>query len=94
MKQIVLNYLTIFIIPFLLGAFIRFLLRKFSKAWLTTAFCAALLLVALIVKMTVDSHGNEMYGILLYQAVCLSAGALFTGVIMRMTKRKKSADCE
>lgn len=94
MKQIALNYLTIFIIPFLLGVLIRFLLRKFSKAWLTTAACAALLLVALVVEMTVDGHGSEMYGIFLYQAICLSAGALLTGAITRITGRRKSADCE
>lgn len=94
MKQIILNYLTIFILPFLLGAFVRFLLRKFSRAWLATAVFAVLTATMFALFLTVDSFGNEMYGILLYQAVCLSAGALFTGVIMRMKKRKKSADCE
>ena len=45
MKQIVLNYLGIFIIPFLAGTLVRFLFRKYSKAWLITVITALLALV-------------------------------------------------
>lgn len=89
MKQIFLNYLTIFILPFLLGALVRFLLRKFSKAWLATAVCAVLTVTMFVLFLAVDSLKNEAFGIWLYMASCLSLGSLLTGGIVKITGRKK-----
>lgn len=89
MKQIILNYLTIFILPFLLGAFVRFLLRKFSRAWLATAVCAVLTATMFALFLTVDSFGNEAFGIWLYVASCLLLGSLLTGTIARLLNRRK-----
>lgn len=94
MKQIILNYLTIFILPFLLGALVRFLLRKFSKAWLATAVCAVLTVTVFALFLTVDSFGNEAFGIWLYTASCLSLGSLLTGVVLKITGRKKQTAFE
>ena len=88
MKQIVLNYLVIVIIPFLLGALIRFLFRKRSKAWLVTAITAFLAVAAFIIERTVPNHGSELYALLVVQAVCLLIGALLIGAVTRMMRRK------
>lgn len=89
MKQIVLNDLVIFVIPFLLGALVRFLLRRRSKAWLVTAVAACLALAAGVVAMTVPNHGSELYGLRLLQAVCFLFGSLFMGAAIRFLRRKK-----
>ncbi len=89
MKQIVLNCLVIFIIPFLLGALIRFLFCKRSKAWLVTAITVFLALAAFIIERTVPNHGSELYALWLFQAVCLLIGSLLMGVVTRVMCRKK-----
>ena len=88
MKQIVLNYLLIFIIPFLLGTLIRFLFRKRSKAWMITGITALLALVEYNM-ISIFPSDCELHGFRTIQAICLFLGSLLIGIIARVMSRKK-----
>lgn len=89
MRQIIANYLVIFIIPLLVGALIRFLLRKRNKAWLVTVLSAFLALAAFIAERTIPVHGSERNALLLFMAVCLLIGSLLMGIITRIMCHRK-----
>ena len=90
MVQIVLNYLLIFILPFLAGILLRSLLfRKTARGWIVTVIAAVLALVTSIVAFAVPSHGSEANGLLMCQAICLLAGVLLAAGIDRFQHRRK-----
>ena len=84
MKQIILNYLYVFILPLLVGCLVRLLCCKWSKGWLITAAAAALALIAFIVVLTVPNRGSELYGLRFVQAACLLIGSLLVGLIIKL----------
>mgnify|MGYP001069942776 CR=1 FL=1 len=83
MKQIILNYLVIFILPFLLGGVLRFALRKRTKAGLMTAAAALLSLAAWTVARNPPVLGSELYGLRFFQAACFTTGSLLIGLLLR-----------
>ena len=89
MTQIILNYLMIFILPFLAGILLRSLFRKKARGWIVTVIAAVFALVTSIVAFTVPSHGSEVNGILMYQAICLLVGVLLAAGIIRLRHRQK-----
>ena len=90
MAQIVLNYLMIFILPFLLGILLRSLLfRKKARGWIITVIAAVLAIVALIIAIAVPSHGSEANGLRMVQAICLLVGVLTAAGIIRLRHRQK-----
>ena len=89
MMQIILNYLVIIIIPFLSGAFIRFLFSKRAKGWIVTVVFACLSLAALIIAVAVPNYGSELNGLLAVMAACLLLGSLLTAGIIKIRQRKK-----
>ena len=88
MKQIVLNYLGIFIIPFLAGTLVRFLFRKYSKAWLITVITALLALVQYSM-ISIFPNDCEVHAFRTIQVICLFLGSLLLGFITRVMSRKK-----
>ena len=90
--QIFMNYLLIFILPFLLGALLRFLMRKRSRGWIVTVIAAALALTMLIVAVAVPNHGSEANGLMAYQAACLLVGSLLVGGVLLIVRRKRKME--
>lgn len=89
MTQIIINYLFIFVAPFLIGAAARFLFRHEKRAYLITLAFAALAVVGWVVFYTVPSYGSEVYGILAFLATSTAAGAFLTGLIMQLSRKMK-----
>ncbi len=90
MKQIILNYVSIFVLPILAGFAVRFFCRRLKKAWLVTAAGAVLTVIALIVALNPPIAGNEGYGLITVSAACATAASLITGLVCRLINRKKS----
>ena len=88
MAQIIENYLVIFIIPLALGVIVRVLIRKKPKAWILSAVCAVLMIVFGILFAVIDTHGDEGLGLCFIQSVCLLAGSLVTGGIIKIAKKQ------
>lgn len=88
MAQIIENYLVIFIIPLALGVIVRVLIRKKPKAWIFSAVCAVLMIVFGILFAVIDTHGDEGLGLCFIQSVCLLAGSLVTGGIIKIAKKQ------
>lgn len=74
--QIFLNYLVIFVLPLLFGGALRFVCRRFSKAWLITVISTILSLIAWIVALNPPVIGSELYALRTIQLVCFTAGSL------------------
>lgn len=87
MKQIILNYLSVFVLPLILGGCIRFFCRKWSKAWLITAFFALLTIIALVFACNPPVLGSELYALRAIQLGCLTAASLIVGIIFRHKKK-------
>ncbi|MBE6935967.1 MAG: hypothetical protein E7458_05630 [Ruminococcaceae bacterium] len=85
-----------FVLPVILGIVIRFLLRKWRKAYLVTGAFALLSLLVWIWTRHLVSHGTD--GTLLLWAVMtaeLAAGSLLTGGflwLVQRTSRGKAAN--
>ncbi len=83
MKQIVINWLFVFILPLVLGAALRFACRKRKKAWLLTLAAAVLAAAACAVACAPPVSGNEAYGIRTVQAALFAAASCLTGILTR-----------
>ena len=84
MKQIIINYLGVFIVPALIGFVVRFLLRRSRKGYWVTAGLAVLTVVGWIAYNTIPSHGSELYGILAAMITSALAGSFVTGLVIRL----------
>ena len=89
MAQIIKNYLLIFIIPLALGVIVRVLIRKKPKAWIFSVVCAALTVAVGILFAVIDTHGDEGLALFFIQTVCLLAGSLVTGGIIKIANKKQ-----
>lgn len=85
--QIFLNYLTVFIIPAVIGLVCRLIFWKADKGWIVTTVFAGLALVMLIANFIVDSHGNEKLGLLTIPAATAAAVSLIRGIIIRALRK-------
>lgn len=81
MLQIFINYLFVFILPFLIGFGLRFAIRKLRWPFLLTVCLLALAVIMQYIAETVPNHGSELYAIMALEAVSLAAGALIAGII-------------
>lgn len=88
--QIFLNYLTIFIIPVLVGISFRLIFRKKSKAWLVSAVFALITALFGVLTLLLSSGGNESFGLLTISSASALASSLVCGVIIRLAGRKKN----
>lgn len=80
MRQIILNWLYVFIGPPVLGLALRFFCRRRKKAYLITICLLLLTAAAWIVVWTVPSRGSELYGLTALQASLAAAGSLSAGI--------------
>ena len=86
MLTIIMNYLNIFIFPFIVGLAIRFGVGKWSKAFLVTVFFTLLALAAIWAEKTIPSHGSEIYALISMEAICMAAGSWVAALVARLRK--------
>lgn len=88
MKQIIFNYLCVFILPALIGFFVRFLFRSTKKGSLITAAWIILTVVSWITTAVIPTHGSELYAIRAMMATSASAASLATGLVIRLKAKR------
>ena len=86
MLTIIMNYLNIFVFPFVVGFAIRFGAGKWNKAFLVTAFFTLLGLAAIWAEKTIPSHGSEIYALISMEAICMAAGSWVAALAARLRK--------
>ena len=86
-KQIILNYLVIFVLPLISGGCVRFFCRKRSKAWLVTVAPALLAIAAYVAACNPPVLGSELYGLQTVQLCCFTIASLIVGLIFRKKKK-------
>ena len=86
MLTIIMNYLNIFVFPFIVGFAIRFGVGKWSKAFLVTVFFTLLALAAIWAEKTIPSHGSEIYALISMEAICMAAGIWVAALVARLRK--------
>ena len=86
-KQIILNYLFIFVLPLISGGCVRFFCRKWSKAWLVTVVPALLTIAAYVAACNPPVLGSELYGLRTVQLCCFTIASLIVGLIFRKKKK-------
>lgn len=92
MEQVIWNWICILALPLLVGAAVRFICRKFAKAYIITIIAAILSVLALIISKNPPVNGSELYGILTVMAVSFTVGSFVVGLIARVKGRaQKSA---
>ncbi len=89
MRQIVLNWLYVFIGPPIFGMALRFFCRRWKRAFWITVCLLLLTAAAWTAVWTVPNHGSELYGILAWQASLAAAGSLSAGAGLRLAGRKR-----
>ena len=87
MFQVMKNLFAVFAGPFLVGAFLRLMVRKRKNPWILTGTFAVLLLFMWCVALFVPDRGSERYGILAWQASCLFGGSLATECLLLLFRR-------
>lgn len=80
MRQIILNWLYVFIGPPVLGLAFRFFCHRRKKAYLITICLLLLTAAAWIVVWTVPNRGSELYGLTALQVSLAAAGSLSAGI--------------
>ena len=81
-RQVLLNYLFVFVLPLVFGGALRFACRKYSRAWLVTAIAAVLSLAAWVIARDPPVRGSELYGLCTIQLVCCMTGSLLVGLLL------------
>lgn len=84
MGQIILNWLYVFIGPPVLGLALRFVCRRWKKAYWITLCLLLLTAVAWIVVWKVPNRGSELYGLTALQASLAAAGSLSAEIGLRL----------
>ena len=82
--QIWFNIYLVFILPFLGGVELRFLLRRCKYAWVLTAVFGILAVSLLWWVKTTPQHGYEGPGLFALQLLLLTLGSLLTGLACRL----------
>ena len=85
--SVVTIYLYIIVVPLISGVVIRFLLRKYKKAWLFSLLLAAVAAAALLRALFPPVLGSELYALRFIQAICMLTGSLVTGCVLRIKNR-------
>ena len=82
MKQILLNYLGVLIIPVLIGFIVRFLFRRAKKGYLVTVAFACLTVIGWTVYYAIRTRGGELFGIWALMITSAAAASFITGFAM------------
>lgn len=94
MKQIIINYFMIFILPIILGVCVRLLCRKWSKAWLITVISAVLTIIEVIVAHDPPVSGSEVYALTAVQLFCFTITSLIAGIVIRKIKKRNDTNSD
>ena len=84
MKQIIINYLGLFIVPALIGFVVRFLLRRSKKGYWVTVGLVILTLIGWMAANVIPTHGSELYGVLALMVTSVTVASLVTGLLIRL----------
>ena len=87
MQQILINYLGVFIFPFLFGFVLRICLQKWSKVSYLTMSLFVYAVIMWILSIVVPSYGSEANGIRAIQCSCLFIGSFIFDVFTKYKKR-------
>lgn len=87
MKQIIINYLVILVLPLVIGLATRIILQRFNKGCFATILFAILTAIGWCVAITIPSQGSELYGLLAIQATAAFASSLVTGLVLRLKQK-------
>ena len=88
-NAILFNYLFIFIIPFLFGFIFRLALHWFKRGILLTLGTIIFAVFTSIAVAVIPAHGNEFYGLFMYQSICIAVGAIISEAILFIRKALK-----
>lgn len=88
MRQIILNYICLILIPMMAGFLLRFLFRHSKKAYLISLCLTVLSAAAWIAAYTIPSHGSERYFVYALMITSAATASLLTGVIICLKRRK------
>lgn len=84
MKQIIINYLGLFIVPALVGFTVRFLLLRSEKGYWVTAGLAFLTLIGWVAANVIPTHGSEVCGVLVLMVTSAAVASFVTGMVIRL----------
>lgn len=82
MKQIIINYLGLFIVPALVGFTVRFLLLRSKKGYLVTEGVAILTLISWVAANVIPTHGSEVCGVLTLMVTSAAVASFVTGLVI------------
>lgn len=91
MRQIILNYLFVFVAPLIFGFLIRFIGGSSKRAYFITLGLVGLAVIAQIIVWAVPANGSEQNALLAVQAACAAAASLLTGVVMSLQKKRSAS---
>ena len=83
MKQIILNYLGVLIIPVLIGVIIRFLFRRAKNGYFVTVAFSCLSVMGWIVYEVIRTRGGELFGIWALMITSAAIASFVTGFAIR-----------
>lgn len=89
MLQILVNYVFIFIIPFIIGLIVRFFGRKFNKFYFITFGLAILTIILYFIVSNINTHGSEGPILRVMQLGSFTVGIAIVEVINYFQKKKK-----
>lgn len=87
MRQIILNWLYVFIGPLVIGLALRFFCRRWKRAYLITLCLLLLTALAWTLAWTAP-QGLEWYGLAALQASLAAAGSLAAGAALWLAGKK------
>lgn len=88
MKQIIWNWLMVFIIPAVIGAALRGALSRTHRGYGITLGLAVLAAVSWSLFYMAPGLNTEAHGIVTAQITCCAAGALLVEITARLWKRR------
>lgn len=91
MLQIFYNYLTIFIIPIVIGFLVRFLCRRVEKGFFITLGFVVLAVVLWVVALFFSNNGSELYGLTALSTTAMAVTSAVTGLIIQIVKKKRKS---
>lgn len=89
MFQIFLNYLTIIIIPALIGVIARLAFMKWRNGYIVSVIFGCISVVAILKALLIYSHGDEGPTLLAFSSLIATATCLVCGGIINIVKSRK-----
>lgn len=90
--QIFLNYLTVFILPAVIGAAARLLFMKAQRGWIVSLVFTCLSVGAGTAVLVLPGNGNEAPGLLAISALTATVTSLIIGLILMLIRKQKNRE--